>query len=35
MSHPEQDTDLIFRSVFFAGTLVVAAMMFIVSLILE
>lgn len=29
MSHPEQDADLIFRSVFLAGTLLVAVMMFI------
>ncbi len=35
MSHPEQDANLIFSSIFLAGTLLVAVMMFIVSLILE
>jgi hypothetical protein len=35
MPHSEQDADLFFRSVFLAGTLLVAVMMFIVSLILE
>jgi hypothetical protein len=35
MPHPEQDADLIFRSVFLAGTLLVAMIMFIASLILE
>ena len=35
MSHPEQDAVLTFSSIFLAGTLLVAAMMLIVSLILK
>lgn len=35
MSQPDKDADLIFRSVFVAGTLFVAMMMFILSVILE
>ena len=35
MSRSEQDADLIFRSAFLTGTLLVAVMMIIVSLILE